>query len=62
MKMYARVKDVMTTRVIAARADASYADLAACGPSGFSGPLRPGTLVPDLAAGTALAAGLRPRS
>ena len=29
MKVYARVKDVMTTRVIAARADASYADLAA---------------------------------
>jgi CBS domain-containing protein len=27
--VHARVKDVMTTRVIAARADASYADLAA---------------------------------
>src|SRR5690242_1916803 len=29
MKMHARVKDVMTTRVIAIRADASCADLAA---------------------------------
>ena len=127
MSVRARVKDLMTTRMIAARADASYADLAAMlrehrvsgfpvvdddgvvvgvvsesdllagrGPGqrhsrpqhrrpgaarggrdrrprsfhlpgprvplSFSSPFRPGTLVPDLAAGMTLATGLRPRS